>query len=68
MNPTVLHPGAQPPVHIKVIDPGAPPRPAEPYAPVMVKDETAHLHRIHAALLGLERAVTETLALSLIHI
>lgn len=62
MNPFTLHPAAQPPVHIEVVDPGSLAQSAEAPVPGAVKDETAHLHRIHAALVGLERAVTEALA------
>jgi hypothetical protein len=62
VNPFAPHPAAQPPVHIEVVDPGSLVQSAETPVPGAVKAETAHLHRIHAALVGLERAVTEALA------
>lgn len=62
MNPPALRTSAKPPVHIQVIDRNIVRPQAEAPVPVAVKDETAHLHRVRAALIGLERAVTEALA------
>ncbi|HTJ68204.1 MAG TPA: hypothetical protein VL551_11795 [Actinospica sp.] len=62
MNHSAPHPAAQPPVHLQVVKPGATIPPIDTPAPLALKDEAAHLHRVHAALAGLERAVTEALA------
>jgi hypothetical protein len=61
MNQPALRTSAQPPVHIQVIDHSSVrPQIGAPTS-VMLKDEAAHLHRVRAALIGLERAVTEAL-------
>lgn len=62
VNHSTPHPAAQPPVHVQLVKPGATIRPVDAPAPGVTTDESAHLHRIHAALLGLERAVTDALA------
>lgn len=61
MNHPALRASAQPPVHIQVIDHRDVHPHIEDHVPAVVKDETVHLHRIGAALIGLERAVTEAL-------
>lgn len=61
MNPPAPRTSAQPPVHIQVIDHSTLRPQTESTAAVVRKDEAAHLHRVRAALIGLERAVTEAL-------
>ncbi len=62
MNQPALRATAQPPVQIQVIDHSTLRPPLEAPVLVALKDEAAHLHRVRAALIGLERAVTEALA------
>ncbi|HEV2640061.1 MAG TPA: hypothetical protein VGX23_33310 [Actinocrinis sp.] len=62
MNQPALRTSAQSPVHIQVINHGLVRPQTEAPVAALLKDEAAHLHRIRAALIGLERAVTEALA------
>lgn len=62
MNHSAPRPAAQPPVRLQVVKPGATIRRLDRPAPDVLKHEASHLHRVHAALVGLERAVTEALA------
>jgi hypothetical protein len=62
MNQPALRTSAQPPVHIQVIDHSTLRPQIQSPARDLLKDEVAHLHRVRAAVVGLERAVTEALA------
>lgn len=62
MNRSAPHPATQPPLHLQVVKPGTTARPVDAPALGASTDEPAYLHRVHAALVGLERAVTEALA------
>ncbi|HTJ71333.1 MAG TPA: hypothetical protein VL551_27580 [Actinospica sp.] len=62
MNQPALRTSAQPPVHIQVIDHSTLRPQIQAPARDLLKDEVAHLHRVRAAVVSLERAVTEALA------
>ena len=61
MNQPAQHASPQPPIHVQVIDHSTLRPQIEPPVPITPKNEVAHLHRVRAALIGLERAVTEAL-------
>ena len=61
MNLPLPRAAAQPHLQIQMADQIVARQRTEEPIPVVLKNETAHLHRIRAALIGLERAVTEAL-------